>query len=439
MLDKSLRKLELSKNKLINSKFLRNFLHWYGNFFSIREIKNSLVLRWFAGYVIFATFVVFFNWVYNNALTIQAVVFASHRCWPYFQNCGDWYFLSALPYGFSQNILYMLFFGFLVLSVYLVYKRNYILIHPILMFLFIWEFLVLFVLSSAFRANYYYYAVILTFVFLFLPYKLFFLRLVFVIMYFLASTVKINEGWILGTYFSSMVTGLPIFPDALTPIFTNIAIIMEMIGSWFLLSSNKYLQRSVLSYFIVFHLYSITLVQYRYPSIVLPALLILFGPEYHSYRLHFNKKIISGFLFIFFMITAQVLSFTISGKIVTMEGNYYGLYMFEANHQCISTSKIYAKNGTLISSNTDQSASARSRCDPYNEFFRLKQVCKRSPEKIGRIEWIFDHSINGGPFYRIVDEKNVCFLKYNAFKHNEWIKLPEKAKIVGYPAKNIYK
>ena len=112
--------------------------------------------------------------------------------------------------------------------------------------------------------------------------------------------------------------------------------------------------------------------------------------------------------------------------------------MFEANHQCILNSAVYNKNGKLLSRNEEQSISARHRCDPYEVYFRLKQTCKRFPE-IGRIEWKFDHSINGGPFYRIVEEKNVCNLDYKSFKHNEWIKLPEKAKIVGYPVKNVYK
>ena len=121
-----------------------------------------------------------------------------------------------------------------------------------------------------------------------------------------------------------------------------------------------------------------------------------------------------------------------------MEGNYYGMYMFEANHQCIANSTIFSKNGEIISTDLKESISARNRCEAYEEFFRLKNICKMFPE-IGRIELKFDHSINGGPFYRIIDEKNVCELDYKAFSHNKWIKTPEEgAKMTGYPVKNVY-
>jgi len=68
----------------------------------------------------------------------------------------------------------------------------------------------------------------------------------------------------------------------------------------------------------------------------------------------------------------------------------------------------------------------------------LQQICKRD-ESIDHILWQFDHSTNGGPFYRIVDENNICQLEYKPFSHNTWIKTPkEGAPIMGYPVKNLY-
>ena len=44
--------------------------------------------------------------------------------------------------------------------------------------------------------------IVFTAVVLFVPHKLFFLRLSYVVLYFLAGTIKFDEGWILGTYFT---------------------------------------------------------------------------------------------------------------------------------------------------------------------------------------------------------------------------------------------
>jgi len=111
--------------------------------------------------------------------------------------------------------------------------------------------------------------------------------------------------------------------------------------------------------------------------------------------------------------------------------------MFEANHQCISQHTLYFKDG---STETDirESIDARRRCDPYRAWFKFQSSCANGT-LVDRIEWQFDHSINGGPFYRIVDEQDVCSLEYKAFGRNEWIKTPEEgATIIGYPVKNVY-
>ena len=113
--------------------------------------------------------------------------------------------------------------------------------------------------------------------------------------------------------------------------------------------------------------------------------------------------------------------------------------MFEANHQCISRISVRRTNG-VEELQEDTSAIARNRCDPYRVWFRIQNQCTREENSIDRIEWTFDHSINGGPFYRIVDERDACALTYKVLQHNEWIKVPETgAQVVGYPVENIYR
>jgi len=76
-----------------------------------------------------------------------------------------------------------------------------------------------------------------------------------------------------------------------------------------------------------------------------------------------------------------------------------------------------------------KSASAWNRCDPYEIWSRARARCGNST--VERISMQYDHSINGGPFYRLIDEPSICDLTYNPFSHNEWIKVPPDAPVVG--------
>jgi hypothetical protein len=431
--------MNLLRDQILSSNAEQRFLRWYRRVFSIAEIEEQTILKWMLGATIFSHFITFNSWFYNKSTTIDAYVAGKHTCWPYFQDCGKLLFLHTLPDGYSQPFLYMVLFGTLTLAVYFMYKRDWVLAHIAVLPSFAWHTLGTFVLTYSLAGNYEYYLAILTFVLLFLPHKEFFLKLTLVVFYFLASTIKIHEGWVLGTYFSALKTGIPIFPDWSIPIWTNLVIFMQIVGAWFLLSKHTILQRIAIFYFVVFHLYSGLLVGFRYPATVLPTLLILFGPLYRLSPIPIDRRAIGGFVLVAFLFVSQSISHIIPGDVkLTLEGNKYGLYMFEANHQCISTTNVIFIDGTE-QTQRDESFSARRRCDPYNYWFRLRTLCDRR-EAIDKIEWTFDHSINGGPFLRIVDVEDVCKLSYNPFSHNEWVKVnKDNPEIVGYPVENVYK
>src|SRR6185436_1283606 len=101
-----------------------------------------------------------------------------------------------------------------------------------------------------------YYHVILTSVLLFVPYKEFFLKLAFVFMYFMSVTVKFTPAWTLGTYFSSLRSGVALFPGWSAIFLTNFVIFIQVVDSWFLMSRNWILQRISFAIAVIFHLYS---------------------------------------------------------------------------------------------------------------------------------------------------------------------------------------
>jgi hypothetical protein len=254
--------------------------------------------------------------------------------------------------------------------------------------------------------------------------------------YFLSTAVKIHEAWVLGAYFTSVATGLPWFPKWSVPLITNQLIFMEMVGAWYLLSSRKYLQRFVAAYFVFFHLYSGIIVGYRYPTIVLPMVVIVFVLFYQHQRPPFTRKALIGWVLVAVWFVMQSIPFFIAGdQKFTLEANRIGLYMFESNHQCVSTVTYYYKDKTTSVVRRPNGV-AWNRCDPFDSLQRIQHRCAHSSKPIERAEWTFDHSINGNPFLRQVSVPNACDLKYTAWEHNTWIRTQKEAEVVGYPKEN---
>lgn len=418
-----------------------NWSKWwqrYDAWFSLEEIYKSKTLKACLAAVLLSYFVTFKLWVGEFRFTTEAVEQGLHLCWPYFKSCGDWYFLSGLPYSYTANIFYMVFFGLIGWSAWAMWNNQWRLAHTLLWPMFIWKVLMVLMFSMAQMGNYEYYHIIFTAILLFCPHKAFFLKFSLVWFYFLSTAVKIHPTWTLGIYFTSLKTGLPILPDALMPLWTNLVTVMEMVAAWWLLGPKNHWQRLVFVFFVIFHLYSGVLVSYRYPSTVLPLLFILFGPWYEYTRPPKGWGTLPGWLLIGFIGSAQTISHFIPGdEKVTMEGNFYGLYMFEANHQCVEKATTY-RAGQDPEVFNKESFQARNRCDPYRLWFKHQQRCAKDPT-IDRVAMEFDHSINGGPFFKIVDIPNICGVDYKPFSHNKWIEAPTaESEELGYPMKNYY-
>lgn len=411
----------------------------YRRLFSISEIESQPILQLVFGATVFSYFLTFYAWIGSSTITLDAVARGTYVCKPYFQECAQWYFLRALPNGYSQSTLYMLLFGSLLMVAYFMYRKEWVKAHLALLPAFIWHVLVVFMLTDLNIGNYDYYLAIFALIILFIPHKEFFLKLGLVLFYFLYTSAKIHETWILGSYFSALKTGLPLFPDWAIPVWTNLVIFMEMVAAWFLLSRNETLQRSVLAFFVGFHLYSGILVEYRYPATVLPTLFILFGPLYRHTPVPLDRKAVAGWSLVTLLFFAQMAPLMIQGdEKLTLEGNSYGLYMFEANHQCISTVRYIYVDGE-VQERRGESISSRNRCDPYHAWFRIRTRCRANDMAISRAEWTFDHSINGGPFLRIVDVADACALSYNPFGRNPWIRTEkDNPPVIGYPVENVY-
>ena len=440
----------------------------YRRIFSIHEIEESRTLQWLFGAVLLYFFLTFSQWVHSTMVAVERTREAV--CWPYFQNCTDLFFLSNLPHGYSQTTFYMALFAIMLTIVYLMWKKQWVAAHALLLLLFIWKCFVGYVLSYDIMGMYDEYHLVITAALLFTAHKEYFAKLAFVLMYFLSATVKFHPGWILGTYFTSLELGVPLLPSVLTALITNSVILMQVVGCWFLLSRHKMLQRGALLYFVIFHLYSGVLVLYNYPTATLPVILILFGPLYTFQRPPISWKALAGWVLVGLLFLSQVPSWIndVDTSKITIANNRFGMWMFDSNHQCVTELSYYYKKGVRLEKSSSEVAAGSScgafecvtktatyledgawvrdvrrespvswrRCDPHERWRTQKNLCGGNIE---RIAMTLDHSINGSPFYRIIDEQNICTLEYELFGPNPWIKSPPEARAVGIPVKNVYR
>ena len=413
---------------------------WYRWVFGVPELEASPVLQWMYGALLLGFYATFNRWITSDNITVETLARGSHRCWPYYPDCGDLYFLSELPDGYSQTTLYMVLFALMVGCVVAVWRRRWTLAHLLMMPLYVWAVLVMWVFTQEFTGNYHYFHLLYCTMFLLARSKLYFLRRAMVWTYLLAGTIKLDDGWMMATYFLNLKTGLPLFPDAVAPLVSHAIIPLEVGVALWLLSGNYLLQRFALVMFLFFHLYSGILVNYMYPTMGTGPLLVLFGVSIRRMRTPFSLRNGLGWAVLLFVTVTHSWSFFLTGDTRrTLEANKYGLYMFEANHQCVSTVTYHGKDGK-VETKRDESRSARRRCDPFGYLFRMQQRHCGETSRYARLTWRFDHSINGGPFYRMVDEQDACGLQYDPLRHNAWIKGPEDgAPIVGYPVKNEYR
>lgn len=397
------------------------------------DYSNSVFPKLMAGWA-FLTFLISFNHYFSSGyLTTNSYL----PCFPHFQSCKIFLGqigLAAVPFGYTEAAVYALLFGLLVLGCYYLYAQKYVRVHLIIIALLLFKILI--ALTNYGIGNFDYYDIAILLVFIAYPGRHDLVKLMFVILYFLASTIKIHSGWIAGTYFSSLYYGLPFVPETLIPLATNIVIVMQMIGCWLLLSNNRKLSNFVLWFFIFFHLYSTVLVGYRYPITSLLSLLIIFIINTNKEHLQNYSLTLKHFFFFCIVLlfsVGQLIPYLIPGDHkITLEGNSYGLYMFEANHQCISrvTNSITKKEDIQFSYD------ARNRCDPYAYLYRLQN--KYCEGKDSLLSWTFDHSINGESFIRIVNSQNLCSLQYKPFVHNEWILYGTSTQVIGKPYRNVY-
>lgn len=409
----------------------------YSQFFSIPEIEQSRALQAVFWALLFGFYIAFSDWSRTDLGDISSVKSISHVCPTYFQNCEGLYFFDGSPGSYSKDLYYTFILFVMGLCGFFAYLGKWTMAHLGFFALTIWKILFITFFIFSFGRPFEYFHLGLIVPFLFFKDKFRSLQLSFVLFYFIAGFIKIDDGWVLGSYFSSLKTGLPLIPDILIPVAANFVLLLEIFTPVLLLSKSTTTRRATLVIYLFFHFYSALFVGYRFPSHSIPALLILFGGEFTKEKIFIGKNPLLA-LYLTAVLFINFLPILLGND---RQGAYDGasqftLHMFDSNSQCLSQRTIVHKDGTVFNDNRFYNM-AGYKCYLYKEFFYAKKLCEK--ENVERVKWTYALSLNGKPFYEMTRTNNVCGLQYKTFAQNHWIIEPKKRQILGYPGKNHYK
>lgn len=415
---------------------IAKLVRFYEAIFSVDEIASDRRNQALFYGLIPGFLISFYYWFSDLSITTEAVEMGEHICLPYFQNCSSLYFHSIHGLLSPQN-WYIFLTALLGVSLWAGFKKKWTLAHFIIALITLWKLIYLFLFTNNAGTDYEFFHLPVLLVFLFSNHKFYFSRLIFVMVYSTAAAMKFDTSWIAATYFSSLKDGLPLFGHQGTLLITNAVIVFEIIGSWTLLSSYRKVRNTTLALWIVFHLYSVLIVGYRYPLHCLALIVPLFAlPAVNDHPKISFKNLVSYLLILLVYLSAYITLFIPGDTKYHLKNMKFGVRMFDANHQCYSEMFAHTNSGETIDLSSYNVFPMR-RCQPYTIWYKAQNYCRRSNVKY--VTWSFYSSVNGGPFYQLVKSDNICGTDYKIFSSNEWYNEPANSlNIAGYPKKNNF-
>jgi hypothetical protein len=422
---------------------MNNFQQRYHKFFGIAEIENSFALKLLFACIVFSFFSAFNIWIDGFLVLTPTARKMLPGCPGYFSNCKDtlFYQLTTLesPYHY---LIYIGLFALLVYAAFAAMKGKWQRAHQFLLVVFTYKFLYsMLLVSKSDGADKY--DMLIAFCFLFLSNKLYFARVVFVMLYFISSIAKMNDSWILGNFWSLNHFSMPFVNGEYKVLLTNFVIFQQVILCWLLFSNKKIIQKPVLLGFHLFHLASGLIIGYRFMCISVVSLIALFGKKEETHFKKIDRTTIAGYLLVICMLCGQLLTFTIPGDYrKTGEGTMFGIYLFNGLESVANKVMIYHKDGTtspliLITPPTKEDMSLTVVSNDQAMGAVLSKIRKRCKEdkNVARISWQRELSMNGDYFELVIDEPNACNLKYKQFSHNKWLKIDGEAeRLIQKPA-----
>lgn len=299
--------------------------------------------------------------------------------------------------------------------------------------------LLLLALDFRLRMNQHYMILWVSAVFFLVPGKRDAIRVLVVLFYVWASTLKFNADWMSG---AALPTQSWIIPVALTVPACIYVIILELGVSWGLLAKNKWVFRAALGQFLVFHAVSWQQVGFFFPTVMF-LLLTIFPltrrtpggepePSLLSRLFHFKASPAVYGVMLAFSLLQLVPVLTPGDAAITGEGRPYALHMVDAGVICRGRAIVHRADGTTVEVTLTGNTIARIACDPIIVAGRARNICRGTSRlATGAVELDLLLTSRRGlatEMETVIDLPGFCArdIRYNPFGRNWWIRVEGK-------------
>jgi hypothetical protein len=289
------------------------------------------------------------------------------------------------------------------------------------------------------RLNQHYMAFWVCFVYLLVPGKRDALRLLLVLFYFWAGTLKVNWEWISG---AALYRPLWFFTGRGVIVACAYVVLMELFVSWGLIARRSWIFWSAVAQVALFHVMSWAVVDFFYPVlmflllsiVVLDRLFPRADTSVQDGRMYFGALLrgrarsatyVTGMLFTAF----QLVPYAYPGdRTITGEGRLYALHMFDAQVVCDAWAIATGPDGKEARIDLRAGTLPRINCDPIVVIGRARNLCKRLNQSgipANLHVMLRARRATAAELQTVIDLPSFCALdvRYEPFRHNEWIQL----------------
>jgi len=395
----------------------------------IAEIQHDEALRYYGLAMAFLHVVTFMWWI-DQRVIVFLHAGAEPICWPIFQECARLRGLS--PSGVAA--LLMAYFALsLVVGALFLRKALIPWAYGSLVLLNGLKFGIM-MLDFRLRMNQHYMGFFATFAFLFVPGKRNSLRVLIMLFYFWAGTLKVNWEWISGAALYRPLwffTGWGVIPACVY------VLVLELAFSWGLLARRRWIFWTVLGQLVVFHIMSWSVVRFFYPLLMFAILAIypmcrLLDPRdppgglLRSLWTGRERWPVYALAALFSLLQLTPHAYP-GDHAITGEGRLLALHMFDARTVCNGYADLKEAGGGRTRHDLKLKLDTRIACDPIVFYNRARSLCRgdtadrRAFEDLDLFLWA--RRATEVDMKPVVEIENFCGrdIRYSPLWHNPWI------------------
>jgi hypothetical protein len=404
---------------------------WQRVLAQVEEIRADGVLRAYGAALALTHLVTALFWWQED---IEHIVHraAEPICWPLVPACDAIRLLSI-----DQVRLLLVGYGVAALVVASLFRRRRLVGYGFLGLVALTALKILVLaLDYRLRRNQHYMALWVTGVFLAVPGKREALRLLLVLFYVWAGTLKLNWEWISG---AGLYRPLWLIHGRAVIAACVYVIVLELVVSWGLLARRPWIFWSALAQIALFHVMSWPVVGFFYPVLMFVLLTILLldrlRPSSTSRPDLFGSLWTGGaragtYAVALAFSLCQLVPYAYHGdRAITGEGRLYALHMFDARIVCQAYATVQDSSGAVQRLDLRPGLPPRMDCDPHVLFNRARNLCVGrseipAPTPIARLDLqLLARRSTEAAMHEVINVTDFCNrgLRDNPFRHNDWI------------------